>query len=324
MPYIKKSTYQAPAFPFKNAHLNTIFPAFFRKSKGIRYQRQRIDTPDGDFLDLDWSKVGSKQLVIVVHGLEGDATRPYMHGMVRAFNDAGWDAIGFNFRGCSGEVNRLAQSYHMGWTYDIDFLTKKIAADGEYESIVLVGFSLGGNTILKYLGEQAEEVSPIVKKAVTFSVPVHIPSTNIGFNHPRNWIYLKRFIKSLNAKAIEKKKVFAQEFPLDLSKLPKNFDEFDEIITAPVHGFKNAQDYWERCSSLQYIPNIKIPTLLVNAKDDTFLSDQCYPVELAKNHDFFYFEMPENGGHVGFTTFGFEGQYWSERRALEFVEQNFR
>ena len=283
------------------------------------YTRERIDTPDGDFLDLDWSKVGSKRLVIVVHGLEGDASRPYMQGMVRAFNEEGWDAIGFNFRGCSGEINRRPQSYHMGWTYDIDFLTKKIAADRHYEAVVLVGFSLGGNTILKYLGEQAEEVSPIVKKAVAFSVPVHIPSTNIGFNHPRNWIYLRRFIKSLNAKAVAKKELFPNDIPIDVKKLPRNFDEFDELITGPVHGYKNAQDYWVCCSSLQFLHHIKIPTLLVNAADDTFLSDQCYPMELAEKHPFFHFEMPKNGGHVGFTTFGKSGRFWSENRALEFV-----
>lgn len=319
MPYFKKSTYQAPSFLFKNAHINTIFPALFRKVKKVNYTRQRIDTPDGDFLDLDWSKVGSKRLVIVVHGLEGDASRSYILGMVRAFNQEGWDAIGFNFRGCSGEMNRKPQSYHMGWTYDIDFLTKKIAADGEYDEVVLVGFSLGGNTILKYLGEQADEVSPIVKKAVAFSVPVHIPSTNIGFNEPKNWIYLRRFIKNLNQKAIEKKAVFGDQIPIDLNNLPRNFDEFDEIITAPIHGYKNAEDYWIRCSSLQFLPNIKIPTLLVNAADDTFLSDQCFPVELAEKHAFFHFEMPDYGGHVGFTTFGKGGRYWSEERALAFI-----
>jgi len=318
MPYIEKSTYQAPRF-LKNPHANTIFPAIMRKVKDVVYSRQRIRTPDDDFLDLDWSKVGSRKLVIVIHGLEGDASRPYIRGMVRAFNQEGWDGIGFNFRGCSGEVNCKPQSYHMGWTYDIDFLTKKIAEERAYDEIVLVGFSLGGNTILKFLGEQPEEVASIVSKAVTFSVPIHIPSTNIGFKHPRNWIYLNRFIKSLNKKAIAKKKVLADDFPLDLKEMPRNFDEFDELITGPVHGFKNAQDYWERCSSLQYIPNIQIPTLLVNAADDTFLSDQCYPVELSKKHDFFHFEMPEKGGHVGFTTFGEEGQYWSEKRALRFV-----
>ncbi|MFT4762414.1 MAG: putative alpha/beta-fold hydrolase [Paraglaciecola sp.] len=321
MPYFKKSTYKTPSFPFKNAHFNTIFPALFRKIKTVTYTRERIDTPDGDFLDLDWSKVGSRRLVIVVHGLEGDSARSYVLGMVRACNEEGWDSIGFNFRGCSGEMNRKPQSYHMGWTYDIDFLTKKIAADGEYDEVVLVGFSLGGNTILKYLGEQAAEVSPIVKKAVVFSVPVHIPSTNIGFNEPKNWIYLRRFIKNLNQKAIDKKQVFGDEIPLDLNNLPRNFDEFDEIITGPIHGYKNAEDYWIRCSSLQFLPNIKIPTLLVNAMDDTFLSDQCYPMELAEKHRFFHFEMPEHGGHVGFTTFGNGGRYWSEERALDFIKR---
>lgn len=320
MPYLKNSTYKAPSFLFKNAHFNTIFPALFRKVKNVNYTRERIDTPDGDFLDLDWLKVGSRRLVIVIHGLEGDASRSYVRGMVRIFNEEGWDAIGFNFRGCSGEMNRKPQSYHMGWTYDIDFLTKKIADEGVYQEVVLVGFSLGGNTILKYLGEQADEVSPIVKKAVAFSVPVHIPSTNIGFNEPKNWIYLRRFVQNLNEKAIEKKKVFGDEIPIDLNNLPRNFDEFDELITGPIHGYKNAEDYWIRCSSLQFLPNIKIPTLLVNAADDTFLSDQCYPAELAEQHEFFHFEMPAYGGHVGFTTFGNEGRYWSEERAVKFVK----
>jgi len=319
MPFLSKSTYQAP-FLFQNVHLNTIYPALFRTVKDVQYFRERIETPDNDFFDIDWSKTNNNRLMICKHGLEGDSSRSYVKGMVRAFNQEGWDAAAFNFRGCSGEHNRQPQSYHMGWWHDLDFFLKKLEADAYYKEVVLVGFSLGGSTILNYLGQHPEKVPSIVKKAVAFSVPVHIPSTNIGFNSPKNYIYLKRFMRNLNAKTLEKSKVHPDVLKIDPKNLPKNFDEFDELITGPVHGFENGMDYWVRCSAKQYLQQIEIPTLLVNSEDDTFLSDECYPIEIAKQSKNFFFEMPKYGGHVGFMTFG-GGNYWSEERALEFVRE---
>ena len=318
MPYIKQSSYKAPIL-FTNAHVNTIFPNLFRKIWGIRYDRQRVDTPDGDFLDLDWIRNGSKHLVIIKHGLEGNSERPYTMGMARYFSNKDWDVLAFNFRSCSGELNRKLQSYHMGWTQDLRWLVKNIQANGQYESIALVGFSLGGNVILKYLGEEGKEVSPLIKSAVAFSVPCHIPTCNIEFNKPRNKVYMWRFMRSLNAKTLEKMKDYPGQVQLDKKNLPKRFQEFDQLVTAPVHGFASNMDYWKKNSSLQTLHKINCPTLLVNAADDTFLSPECYPKHLATSHDLFHLEIPKHGGHVGFTTFGNKGNYWSEERAYQFI-----
>lgn len=177
MPLIRTSTYRARGI-FRNAHINTIYPAIFRKVEGVRYERERISTRDGDFLDLDWSPVGSRKLALVLHGLEGSADRPYMRGMARHFNEKGWDALCLNFRGCSGEPNRKLRSYHIGETNDLRWVLAHCLDNRKYDTIVLVGFSLGGNVLLKYLGEQPEEVPPEVRAGVAFSVPCHVKSAN--------------------------------------------------------------------------------------------------------------------------------------------------
>lgn len=318
MPLLLKSTYRPPVF-LRNGHLNTIFAGAFRKISNVSYERERLDTPDGDFLDIDWSKVGSEKLVIVLHGLEGSADRPYTLGIIRHFNRHGWDGLGMNFRGCSGEPNRLLRTYHVGETGDLDFVIQHVLSLDYYREVVLVGFSLGGNVTLKYAGEKGHNVPKIVKKAIALSVPCHVPSANKVFKNWENKLYMHRFMQSLN----QKMKMKAAQFPNKIritGKLPHNFDTFDEVFTAPVHGFKNALDYWTRNSSLPFFERISIPTLLINAKDDSFLSPECYPDNLAKKHRYLHLEIPSWGGHCGFVTLGKNGAYWSDERALAFAE----
>lgn len=317
MPIIENSTYKAP-FLFRNAHLNTIFPTLFRQIKDFQYTRERIFTPDDDFMDLDWSKVGSKKLLLAVHGLEGSSESTYIKGVLKAFNQYGWDGVAMNFRGCSGEINRQLVGYNMGSSDELELVIQHLQSLNQYDEIVLIGFSLGGNVILKYLGERGEAVPQIISKAIAFSVPCHIPTANVEIAHWRNRIYLMRFLRSLNAKFKIKHKQFPDQVQLP-ERMPRSFMEFDGQFTAPIHGYKSAQDYWVRCSSKQFMPNIKRPTLLVNAKDDTFLSKECYPYELAKNHSFFNLEVPDHGGHVGFMSFEQKGLIWSEIRALQFI-----
>jgi len=318
MPLIQQSNYKPP-FIFHNRHLNTTYPSLIRRVYGVRYERERIDTPDGDFLDLDWSKTGGKRLILGLHGLEGDASRPYIQGMLKLFNQRGWDGAGLNFRSCSGEPNRRARSYHIGDTGDVDFIIHHILKNHKYEEIALFGFSLGGNVVLKYLGEQGNELPDVIKRAVAFSVPCHIESANLEIEKWFNRVYRNRFLNSLNAKLLQKAELFPDEIQVPEGSLPKNFKEFDDLYTGPIHGFRDAQDYWNSNSSIHFIPGIKIPVLLINAKDDTFLSPQCYPVELAEKMKNFYLEMPEKGGHVGFVTRAKDGFYWSERRAARFI-----
>lgn len=322
MPFISESTY-SPPFLFRNSYINTIYPAMFRKGPMPRYERVRLNTPDDDFLDIDYAKVGSEKLVIVLHGLEGSSQSQYSRGIVGYFNARGWDAMAVNHRGCSEENNRQPHSYHMGATDDITFLIDKICQENAYREIYLTGFSLGGNVTLKYLGEQSKNLPKQIKAAAVFSVPIDIPSANKEINRRKNAVYLSRFLISMKAKALDKMQRMPDRFPCYDNFNPKNFNEFDELITAPVHGFSCAQDYWKKCSSLPFIKDICVPTLLVNAQDDTFLSAECYPINLAEEHPFFYFEMPRYGGHCGFYERDAEGFVWFEKRAFAFFQKDF-
>ncbi|WP_205503810.1 YheT family hydrolase [Rufibacter psychrotolerans] len=318
MPLLPSPDYRPPRYML-NGHLQTIFPSTLRRTPAFNYRRERIQTPDKDFLDLDWSTVGSSDtLVVLCHGLEGDSHRPYMKGMVVALNKAGWDALAWNFRSCSGEPNLLLRSYHMGAMDDLDLVVRYALTQKQYQRVFLVGFSMGGNLILNYLSQWPAKVPEQVKRAAVFSVPCHLKSACLQLAKPQNRIYMKRFLKSLHLKLQEK----AQRFPLDLADyhLITTFQEFDDRYTASLHGFRNADEYYQKCSSVQHLPKITVPTLLVNAKNDPFLSPQCFPVEQALQNPNLYLEIPSAGGHVGFSESFFKNLYYSERRAVEFLQ----
>ncbi len=318
MPLITSSSYQ-PGIIFQSAHLATTLPTLFRKVKGVPFQRERLQTNDGDFIDLDCWRQGSGPTVVLCHGLEGNAGRQYMLGMARAFGTRGWNVIGFNFRGCSGEPNRKPYSYHSGATDDL----RRVLAHAhrlEYPVRALVGFSLGGNLILKYLGEDPGAVLPDIGAAVTFSVPVDLSATTEKLQSPGNWAYQRRFLRKLSAKIIEKAPAFPQEIDISLLSRVKSLKDFDDAYTAPLSGFAHADDYYQRCSSLQFLSAIRVPSLLVSALNDPFLGPSCYPRKTAEASNFLYLETPQYGGHVGFHQAGKE--YWSEKRAVEFIEQH--
>lgn len=309
-------SYSPPFFLF-NAHLETIFPSQFRNVKLPPYQRERMNTPDNDFLDLDWLKQKSEKLAIISHGLEGDTSRPYIKGMAKALYDNGYDILTWNYRGCSGEMNRALRFYHSGATDDLATVVDHASSKG-YPEINLIGFSLGGNLTLKYLGE--ERIRPALHKAVTFSVPLDLHTSCVKISEPSNWIYSQRFLRSLRKKVIGKSKIM-QGIDVTPLKTVKTLQQFDDVFTGPIHGFKDAIDYYTQCSSLRVVTNIATPTLIVNAKNDPFLSAECFPEDLLKNHPFVSFETPEHGGHVGFTQFNKNGLYWSEERTLEFLSR---
>ncbi len=305
--------YSPPPLLF-NRHIETIYPALFRKVELKEYGRERITTPDNDFLDLFWLKKNSSNLVIISHGLEGNAHRAYIKGMAKAFYDQGYDTLAWNYRGCGEEMNKQLRFYHSGATDDLDTVIDH--ASSRYEQIFLVGFSLGGNLTLKYLGEKGDHVNPKIKKAIVFSVPMDLHSSCIQISKPTNWAYSNRFLKSLKKKVIAKAKLFP-ELKTDKIEAIKSLIEFDDHYTAPVHGFKNAIDYYQKCSSLYFLPTVKVQTLIVSAKNDPFLSKECFPD--VSSHSRVKFESPDHGGHVGFAQFNGNGLYWSELRALEFI-----
>jgi len=317
MPLILSSDYSPPRF-FSNGHVQTIFPTLFRKVHGISYQRERISTPDDDFLDLDWSIVGAKKLAILSHGLEGDSSRSYIVGMVRALNRRGWDALAWNFRGCSGEPNRTVRFYHSGATEDLHTVVSHVDRHRSYETIVLIGFSMGGNLILKYLGERSNHFASL-QAAVAFSVPCDLQSGAVKMAEFSNSMYMIRFLRSLHEKIREKMRLMPNQIDDTGYWKIKTFKQFDDRYTAPLHGFENAQDYYSRASCKQFLTNISIPSLLVNAQNDPFLSFSCFPLEEADDNPCLYLETPVSGGHVGFVDFNGAGEYWSERRAIEFI-----
>ena len=318
MPIIAESDYKAPLL-FSSPHLQTVIPVLFRKVPGVTYQRKRIETPDGDFLHVDWSRVGSRRLVILTHGLEGDSGRAYMKGMVKAVNRAGWDAAAMNFRGCSGEPNKKLRLYHSGETGDLHTVVSRVAASESYDELALVGFSLGGNAILKYLGEPEYHKPTIIKAAVTISVPCDLKGCSERLDAFWNRPYLKRFLKLLYRKIKTKALMFPDKVSDGGYEDIRRLSEFDDRYTAPLHGFKDADDYYEKSSSRQFLPAISIPALVVNAADDPFLSPSCFPIDEAKTSPHLFLEIPPHGGHVGFMAFNHDGEYWSETRAAAFL-----
>jgi uncharacterized protein len=318
MPVLDGSSYRAPIF-LCNGHLLTVYPNLARRVFDVRYQRRRIPTPDGDFLDLDQSSIGSDRVVIIAHGLEGNSSRPYILGMVRAFNRGGWDAVAWNFRGCSGEPNRTLRFYHSGDTPDLHTVLSHVMALEAYRCISLVGFSLGGNIVLKYLGEQRESIAPEVCAAVAFSVPCDLRSGAQKMALPVNAFYMRRFLSMLHEKVRAKMELFPGRLDDEGFARMTTFKEFDERYTAALHGFADAEDYWRKASSKPLLKDIRIPTLLVNARDDPFLAALCYPREEARQNPCLFLETPVHGGHVGFVSFSTRGEYWSEARAREFI-----
>lgn len=318
MPIIDHSRYKAP-FLLSNGHVQTILPGLIRRPGSALYRRERLETDDGDFLDLDWAGTGSGRLAILSHGLEGNSRRHYMIGMAAMLNRAGWDALAWNYRGCSGEPNRRLRMYHSGAIDDLDRVVSHVLRGGAYRTVILVGFSLGGNLTLLYLGRKGPSLDASVRKAVVFSVPCDLRSSALVLARPVNYPYMKQFLLSFHDKIKAKMALWPADInDVDFGRI-KTFKDFDDRYTAPIHGFKNAEDYWAKCSSAAVLHRITIPTLIVNARNDPFLVDGCYPTEQAKNSASVFLETPDSGGHVGFMQFNENGIYWSEKRAVEFL-----
>ncbi len=319
MPLIEKSSYKTP-FGLKNPHLLTIFPQVFRRVKGVNYNRERLDTPDNDFLDLDWCANGNSRCVILVHGLEGHSYRSYMLGMVKTFSNRGWDTVSMNLRGCSGETNRKLRFYHHGDTGDLDTVIRHTINKG-YETIAVIGFSLGANQILKYLGEKQDSVPQELICSVAISSPCELFSCAVKMDSGSSEFYRMRFLKMLLKKMQQKKKLFENEVNLDGYRKIRTFKEFDNRYTAPFHGFRDAEDYYRKSGCLQYLEAVRLPVLMISAADDPFLTEQCFPFDIARRSSSIYLEVTPSGGHMGFVSFNRNGEYWHESRAFQFVSE---
>jgi len=318
MPLIKHSTYRAPWW-LPGAHLQTIAPALLRKAHPITTERERLELGDGDFLDLDWRREGRSKLAILSHGLEGSTKANYIQSMADALWQEGWDVLAWNFRSCSGEMNRLARFYHSGASEDLKQVINHTLAQHPAEQIDLVGFSLGGNLTLKLLGEMGNNLSPRIHRAITFSVPCDLACSSLQLESWLNQqLYMPRFIRPLLHKIATKRSSHPEIPEIDPNLKIKSFREFDDRYTAPLHGFLNAEDYWERSSSRPWLSSIRIPTLLVQATNDPFLAEKCYPYTEANESDTFFLEVTQGGGHVGFGS-PWQKRNWAESRAIEFA-----
>jgi predicted alpha/beta-fold hydrolase len=319
MPLIKSDFH--PSRLFKNGHFSTIYSAKIRPIPKLIQERERLHLPDGDFLDIDWSfsKIKTKKIAVLLHGLEGNAQRVYMKGQGRILTAKGLDVIAMNHRGCSGEDNLLYESYNSGRTSDLKFLMNFILEKDQYTEISIIGFSLGGNLILKYLGEHTP-LPKELKNGVAISSPIHLKGSLDQLLKTENWIYSTVFLKTLKEKYKRKISKFPDKMRYSDYKKIKTLYDFDNLYTAPAHDFKNADDYYQKNSSIQFLPNIKIPVLILNAQNDPFLSSQCYPFEMAEKSNTIFLETPSYGGHVGFHVRN--DLYYNEKRAFEFISQN--
>lgn len=315
---ILDSTYNPP-YLFRNYHISTIYSAKLRRVSRITQIRERLQLEDGDFVDIDWSyskSGGSKKVLIILHGLDGNAQRPYVVGLAHHFNKKGWDVAAYNFRGCSGETNKLYRSYNAGDSEDLHEVITHILSQNNYNSLALNGFSLGGNLVLKYVGEGNDLPKELIA-AVAISAPCDLYASLKKLEENRNWLYSKRFLMQLKKQLLLKEKHFPEKITQQQIANCKNLYEIDDLYTSQAHGFSNALEYYEQSSALSFLPNIKIPTLLINAQNDGFLSENSSPKIIAKNNPYFYLETPAYGGHVGFLQ-NKEATY-TEERALNFI-----
>lgn len=313
-----------PPTGFRAGHLQTVIPSLFRTVEGVAYHRTRLELDDGDFLDLDrlaarlsaGTSGQPSRVVLIAHGLEGSSERAYVRGMAKAFARRGWDAVAWNHRGCSGEPNRLLRAYHSGSTEDVAAVVEWARGEG-YRQIGLVGFSLGGNVTLKYVGDEGRQLAEAIVGAVGISVPVDLAGSAEVMEAFDRKVYMKRFLRSLAAKSEEKASRFPEAPDPTPVRAMSTFAEFDGYFTAPVHGYESAEDYWARASSLPVLGRVAVPTLLANAKNDPFLSASCFPdVE----NPLVTVLAPESGGHVGFVRFPLGAELWSETVAARWLE----
>ncbi len=318
MPIINQSTYPGPPRYLFNGHLQTIVPSVFRKVEGVVYERERFLLSDGDFVDIDWLDTRSKKLVVLTHGLEGDSGRHYIKGTAKLFSQNGWDVLAWNCRSCSGEMNKAFRLYNHGEIGDISELINHALRTKHYEKIVLVGYSMGGNISLKYVGAKGKELPDVVRGAAAFSAPTNLKTSAELLDLPKNRFYRDRFMRKLTKKISAKSELYPGKLDMSRLKNVKVWKDFDDFFSAPVNGYRDADDFYEQASAVNFIKEVCIPILICNAQNDPILNADCAPKALAEKHPFIFVETPKTGGHVGFLVKNDEFT-WAERRALDFL-----
>jgi hypothetical protein len=319
-----------PAWWLNSPHLQTIYPAFLRRitpPAGIR--RERLDTPDGDFLDIDWIDNDDRPLVILLHGLAGSSRSGYIQGLQHSLLTADFASVALSFRGCSGEMNRMARCYHSGETEDIEFLYNTLRRRFPNRAMAAIGFSLGGNVLLKWLGEQGDKLE--LSAAVAVSVPLLLnecaDKLDNGFSKLYRDYLLRELKQYMRIKLRHLQRIGQHEQAERILKLGdlsgiKSFWQYDDKVVAGLHGFKDAHDYYRRSSSRQFLKHIRVPTLVLQAKDDPFMTERVLPTS-AELSDQVQLEVCAGGGHVGFVGGSLlRPEYWVEERIGEFLRRH--
>jgi uncharacterized protein len=305
--------YQPPLW-LRHGHISTMFPYGFRKVHDHYQKRERIETPDGDFFDVDYIHKSSEIALLILHGLEGSSRSQYVLGLAEAARETPIDIVSINHRSCSGELNRTTIMYNSGFTTDIKQLIDMLCC--RYRLIHVVGYSMGGNMILKLAGN--EDLSDQIASITAVSVPVDLTSSSIRLARWYNLPFTLQFLSTLKAKMEAKKK----QHPLALAhvdmKSVKTLIDFDHQITGPLHGYEDAWDYYHRASSKPQLHQIKTPTLLINALNDPFLTPECMPNDIAEDHPHFHFLPTAHGGHVGFGRWHSD-RYWIDKIILDWI-----
>lgn len=316
--------------PFQRAawlpgpHLGTVYASVARPFPRPRFRRERWDLPDGDFVDVDRLEGAGRgaPVLVISHGLEGSSRAAYVRGLAAAAARRGLSVAAWNFRGCSGEPNRLLRQYHSGETGDLGAVVDRLSAEDPGRPIALAGFSLGGNQLVKWLGERGDDLPAAVRSAVAISVPFDLALCAIALDGPGfwPWIYRERFLRRLRRKALRKAADHPGRIDAAAVRRTTTFSGYDGLVTAPLHGFESAEDYWTRSSSAQFIAGVRRPLLLLSADDDPLVPARALPVEAAGRNPAVTLEVTSGGGHVAFVSGApWRPGFWAEERAMDFL-----
>lgn len=313
---IVQTTYPGAPFWLFNGHLQTIIPSLVDKNGTLPYQRQRFTLQDGDFVDIDWLKNDHKRLAVIIHGLEGDSQRTYTRLMAQHLYQKNWDILAWNARSCSGEMNKAFRLYEHGEIGDLTEVINSLTQN--YTQIILIGFSMGGSIVLNYLGKTGDQIPNNISHGIAISTPCDLGDCADKLDQWDNFLYRNKFKRKLTKKIMAKNQQYPGRLDPDKLKEVKRWRDFDDFFSAPVNGYKNADDFYRKASAKNNLAGTTIPTLLINATNDPILTPSCSPFEIAKDHPNFYLEVTKNGGHVGFPN-KTKGSYWLGKRIDEFI-----
>lgn len=313
------STYRAPRW-LRGGHAQTIYPAVLLRVPRPRYRRERWETPDGDFIDLDHIAGGPADapLVILFHGLEGGSSSHYARALMAAVRQAGWDGVVVHFRGCSGEPNRLPRAYHSGDAAEIGWILERFARSAPQRPRFAAGVSLGGNALLKWLAEAGPQARARIGAAAAVSAPLDLMAAGDALGRGLNLIYTRMFLATLRRKTVDKALRFPGQVDAVRARRARTLREFDDAVTAPLHGYRGVDDYYTRASAKPVLARVQLPTLVLNARNDPFLPGRHLP-RRDEVSQAVHLEQPEEGGHAGFASGAFPGNVdWLPQRLLAF------